>query len=446
MARLRGSLPGLALNSSSTWSAPDGPGSAGVTLEDQPGVRHGQRDQLGDHRAGEAVRRGPPGLGQRDRQPGQLAVQLGHPGGEHLDPVVAGLQLGQPDGGVGAPGQHLVRRGAVLAGQPGQGRPARGDLLQPARFRLQVPEVAGQVGRDVGQAVAQLGQPAGDGGQRLVADAGLQRLSGGRDIAQRPTGLVVTAGHPGQRGGRGLSQVVGRLQPPGLGGQGDVLARLRVDLLDLAQPETQQVDLPGPRLGRRPQPVQLRRGRAALGVPGPVAGQHRLDRVPGEPVQQLALAVRRAEPGLLRLAVDGDQRLGHAGADRGGHLGAAQVGPRPTRRRDVPGDQQLAVLELGAGRDGRGQELGPVGHGEAALDPGPLGAAADRLGIGPATEQQAEAGDHHGLAGAGLAGDDGEPGVQLERGLADHAEVGDAQLSQHRGPRGVGRPAPALDP
>ncbi len=59
------------------------------------------------------------------------------------------------------------------------------------------------------------------------------------------------------------------------------------------------------------------------------------------------------------------------------------------------------------------------------------GWAAHPAGVGPAAEEQAEAGHHHRLARAGLAGDDVHPAGQRQRGVLDDAQSGDAQLFQH---------------
>ena len=136
----------------------------------------------------------------RDRQLGQLAVQLAHP----ARPAARSGRRWPPARPAGrrrrsAQAQHLVDRRPVLAGQPGQRRPPLGDLLQPSRLGLQVAEVAGQVTRDIGQPVAELGQPAAERGQHVVLGPVLQRLAGGGDLAQRAAGLVIAAGHPGQR-------------------------------------------------------------------------------------------------------------------------------------------------------------------------------------------------------------------------------------------------------
>ena len=79
---------------------------------------------------------------------------------EHLDPVVAALELDESDRCGRGPGQHLVDTAAVLAGEPGQPGPPLGDLLQPTRLGLEVAEIAGQITGHLGQGVAGLGQPA----------------------------------------------------------------------------------------------------------------------------------------------------------------------------------------------------------------------------------------------------------------------------------------------
>ena len=55
----------------------------------------------------------------------------------------------------------------------------------------------------------------------------------------------------------------------------------------------------------------------------------------------------------------------------------------------------------------------------------------DPPGVGPAAEEQAEAGHHHRLARTGLAGDDVHAAGQRQRGVLDDAQSGDAQLFQH---------------
>ena len=72
------------------------------------------------------------------------------------------------------------------------------------------------------------------------------------------------------------------------------------------------------------------------------------------------------------------------------------------------------------------------GQPQPALDHRPARVGAHPAGVGPAAEQQPEAGHHHRLAGAGLTGDDVHARRQRQRRVVDDAQPGDAQLLQHR--------------
>ncbi len=61
-------------------------------------------------------------------------------------------------------------------------------------------------------------------------------------------------------------------------------------------------------------------------------------------------------------------------------------------------------------------------------------ARTDPGGIGPSAEQQQQAGDHHRLARARLAGDHGEPRAEGQHGLVDDPEPADVQLLEHGQP------------
>ena len=98
----------------------------------------------------------------------------------------------------------------------------------------------------------------------------------------------------------------------------------------------------------------------------------------------------------------------------------------PTR----PRQDDLAVL---------GPLLGPGGRVEPRLDLGRRRARADELRARRAAERERDADRDHRLAGAGLAGEDGEPGCGLEVELVDHAETGDVQLRGARAHPSAGR-------
>ena len=102
------------------------------------------------------------------------------------------------------------------------------------------------------------------------------------------------------------------------------------------------------------------------------------------------------------------RRFADLGEDAHGGGAAAQVGTAASVRTQAAGKDQFSaaveLLHLGTRLqrpcDGRvaGVEL------EDRLRGGALGAAADGAGVGPGTQQEPDGGDHHGLAGTGLAG------------------------------------------
>ena len=128
-----------------------------------------------------------------------------------------------------------------------------------------------------------------------------------------------------------------------------------------------------------------------------------------------------------------DQRLGELAQRRRRDAGAAGERPGAALGRDLPGQHAA-----GRPRPRRrpppapATASGTAGDAHHALDAGLLRAGADRAGVGAPAEEQAERGHDHGLAGAGLAGDRGEPGPELEHGLVDDAEGADPQLLKHR--------------
>ena len=159
----------LALNSNSTWSAPDGPSSVGLTRKTSRacGMASGTSSvTTAPAKSAAAARRASVNVTASLASSPSSSATRAASASTRSSPASSSASRTAASR---APGQHLVRRGAVLAGQSARA-PAGGDLLQPTRFGLQVAEVAGQVGGDVGQPVAQLRQPAGEGGQRVVTD------------------------------------------------------------------------------------------------------------------------------------------------------------------------------------------------------------------------------------------------------------------------------------
>ena len=251
----------------------------------------------------------------------------------------------------------------------------------------------------------------------------------------------VPAGDRGPRGPGRLAQVVRGGQPSCLLGQIPVLARLRVDRLDLGEAVPQQVSLLR-QPTRAVAPLdELGCYRLPLGTHGPVPLQWRAHGVAGEPVEQRPLLGGPQQPQLVVLPVHRECGVGQPGQHTDGHRAPAQVRPRAPVRADGPhGDQRTVVVRLSADvvrhRQRRLVRREPtLHHGppRPVRHPGRLGA--------PAAEQR-EAGDDHGLARARLTGEHGEAGVELQGGVVDHAEALDPHLGEHEGSLRAGTDGP----
>ena len=75
--------------------------------------------------------------------------------------------------------------------------------------------------------------------------------------------------------------------------------------------------------------------------------------------------------------------------------------------------------------------ISAVGVRTAALEVRARAALADDTGVASLAEDQRERVDQDRLAGAGLAGEDGEAGVELELERVDDDEVADGKRVQH---------------
>ncbi len=234
-------------------------------------------------------------------------------------------------------------------------------------------------------------------------------------------------------------------EPLGLGGQGEVLVRLRVDPLDLGQAEAQQLGLARPLGGVALEVVQLCGPGLPLGPQLPVPRELALVLRPGERVQRAPLVPRGPQPHLVGLAVHGDQRVGELGEHRHRYAPAAEEGARPPGRGHRAHRHETAVVvQLGA------RVAGPLGDRGTALEhEAPLGHRTRRPdahhgGVGASAQDQREATEHHRLARAGLARDRGQPGRERHLGPLDHAEVLDPQLLDH--PSAAGSSAQPFQP
>ena len=398
-------------------------------------MRHRQQRQLGGDLVGQPGGARGPCRREPARGLGQLGAQLLLLAAQLLDPLVGAVEVEQAQRGLLTPGQHLVDRLAVLAGERGQRRAALGDHRQAGRVDVQPRGVRGDVGGEVGEQVGELGEPVGQlaGLRVVVADAlegGPRRRGRGQGV-----GLVELAGQrlAGLLGGG--AQGVGEPEPGLLGGERGVLAGLRVDRLQLLEAEAEQVGLAGALPGARHHLVELALAGHQAGVPLGVRGQQRGGLLAAEPVEGLALRPGLQQAVLVGLPVHGDQGLGHAGQRGDRHGGAADEGAGAALGRDVAGQHHPAVLDLSPDLLDGGREPGQVADPDHALHPRAAGPRADGPAVGAAAEEQAERGHDHGLAGPGLTGDDGEARAELQGRGVDDAEGPDPDLLKHRGPR-----------
>ncbi len=174
---------------------------------------------------------------------------------------------------------------------------------------------------------------------------------------------------------------------------------------------------------------QLRGGRDAA-APGVKPVGDKVDRVAmsSEPVEQSQLARGLEEPLLVVLTVDLAQGRAEGRQPTDSHGSVVHAGDRSTIGADLATDDDDSVagghhlVHRVAGR-----QLGSV---EDRLDARGGGIGAHLVAGGPGAEGQGDRIDHQRLAGAGLAGEDGEPIAERQAHRLDHRQVLDCQLAK----------------
>ena len=356
----RASRPLLAASRSSTSSTPDDPNrsdrspttrSPSLCRTSMRSTAWGMARCVSSSVTCSWQQRGRLGAGLR-QLPGRLAepvAQLAASAAELVDALVGGVELEQPGGGLGGPGDDLVDGLAVLAGERGERRAALGDHGEPLRVGVDAAGVGRDVGGEVGEQVGELGQPVAQlAGLGVVLPDAVEEPAGRGDRSQGVGGaLLAREGLAGLLGGG--AQGVGVAEPRLLRGQLDVLAGLGGDVLDLAEAEAEQVGLAGPLAGVPDHLGELALDVDELPVEVGVGGEQRGDGRPREPVECVALGARPQQPVLVGLAVHGDQRLGDLREPRDGHRRAADEGARTALRGDVARQHDPVVLDHSPG-------------------------------------------------------------------------------------------------
>ncbi len=277
----------------------------------EPCVRQGEGGQLLAHGRRQLRRRRDPHRGDPLRGHRDALREGGDLGRQRLDAVIAGLELGQPRRARGGPVEHLSDGLAVLAGQSLELRPARGNPFESYGVGVEVGEVRRCGGRQVADQRRHLTRLRRQlGGLSVGVCSGLERLARLGHEAESARFVAARVLVAGQRHGRVVreeSQVVDRLQTPGLSRERHVLVGLGRHRGDLLEAERQEVLLTGtlPRLLL--ESCQLGSRQLPGAVVGSVCGEFSGQLRTGRPVEDLALSFRRRQSLLLRLSMDGHE-------------------------------------------------------------------------------------------------------------------------------------------
>jgi hypothetical protein len=109
-----------------------------------------------------------------------------------------------------------------------------------------------------------------------------------------------------------------------------------------------------------------------------------------------------------------------------GNLSSSKQRSRATTR-DVSSADNLAILDCSA----KLADATGIRRVEDGFDDGTIAAMPDQSSVSLVAEQQTNTGDHHGLSGAGLAGDCRQRGRGFEDRLIDDAESTNSHTTYH---------------
>ena len=381
----------------------------------QPGLGHGQpgKFRVDGHaqlsRSRNALRR------QLDGVVGELPGEAVVLGGQSFEPAVV-IELGEPGPRLLGPGEHPFDVRRVLARQAGERGEALLCRLQPSGVGLDSRGVGAEIGAEVARQVGDLGEALGQGVECRVGTASLVQASPGRGEKRQDID-VVSAIRRRQHRVRALGHALDQID---MSETTDFRLQRRIfagdggDRLHLREAKSEQVGFLCP-LALTPADLLDLGADAGQRREGlPVALEALSSIGAGEAVERRALHRRTQQAALVSLPVDGHQRLRQLGQQADRHGAAAGEGPGASLRGQRPPEQQCAVIEVAPGVE-RANDGGVVlGEHEPTVDLRPLVTAAHQRGVAAAAQEQAEPREQHGLAGAGLAGDRGEPRAELE--------------------------------
>jgi hypothetical protein len=134
---------------------------------------------------------------------------------------------------------------------------------------------------------------------------------------------------------------------------------------------------------------------------------------------------------LVGLTVHGENVLPQLAEDADRHGATPDVRAGAAVGTDGARHEKGAVVQLCSRVDGTLHGRVCSVEDQPSLDEGSISTGPNPAGIGAAAEQQRQALDDHGLARAGLPGDDGQTGSELQHGVVDDPEPTDPHLLEH---------------
>ncbi len=180
-------------------------------------------------------------------------------------------------------------------------------------------------------------------------------------------------------------------------------------------------DLPGLAVGFGvPAPL----ARSLPGMPGCAHGGGQRLRA-GIGIEHLALGLRTQQRVMRLLAVDVEQEVGRVLQLRQRRRAAVDEGARAAAGVDHATQDQRAVVGGEAGFIEPGRQCWQAVDGEFNRDFRTGGAAAYHAAFGAVTQRQRQRIDQDGFAGAGLAGEDGQPRREIKLDRFDQQVVAD---------------------
>jgi len=137
---------------------------------------------------------------------------------------------------------------------------------------------------------------------------------------------------------------------------------------------------------------------------------------------------------VLVLTVDLDEVVAKPLQEPDRHGRVVHEGAMTSRLRELSAHDELSVVQGKPGVVEHGRDRVVWLDVEHCLDGGGVGIGANDVGLGPGPSYQHDRVDEHGLASAGLAGEDVEPRPEHCGDCVDHGEVPDPNLPKHLGP------------